>query len=126
MIGKEKIFSLLQPIIKKSPADQTEAVLINGSGGVSRYANSFIHQNMFETNSRVYFRVSLGKKIGVASCNSLTKESLNSALAKAIEIAKNQKDNPLFTGLPKKSAYKKVKTRSEERRVGKECRSRWS
>ena len=110
MIGKDKIFSLLQPIIKKSPADQTEAVLINGSGGVSRYANSTIHQNMFETNSKVYFRVALGKKIGVASCNSLVKESLNSALNKAMEIAKNQKENPLFTGLPKKQAYKKVKT----------------
>jgi PmbA protein len=114
MTGKEKIFSLLNPIIKKSPADQTEAVVINSQAGLTRYANSTIHQNVFEVNSKIYFRVALGKKIGVASTNLLDKESMKRALEDAITIAKNQKETPDFTGLPGKSSYKKLKTYSKK------------
>jgi predicted Zn-dependent protease len=114
MTGKEKIFSLINPIIKKSPADQTEAVVINSQAGLTRYANSTIHQNVFEVNSKIYFRVALGKKIGVASTNLLDKESLKRALEDAITIAKNQKETPDFTGLPLKTSYKKLKTYSKK------------
>ena len=31
-----------------------------------------------------------------------------------------------FGGVPREVLYDNMKTRSEERRVGKECRSRWS
>jgi len=110
MTGKEKIFSLINPIIKKSPADQTEAVVINSQAGLTRYANSTIHQNVFEVNSKIYFRVALGKKIGVASTNLLDKDSLKRALEDAVTIAKNQKETPDFTGLPLKTTYKKLKT----------------
>src|SRR4030067_1609708 len=99
MTGKEKIFSLLSPIVKKSPADQPEAVVITSQAGLTRYANSTIHQNVFEVNSKIYFRVALGKKIGVAATNLLTKESLKKALTDAGTIAKNQKETPDFTGL---------------------------
>ena len=114
MTGKEKIFSLINPIIKKSPADQTEAVVINSQAGLTRYANSTIHQNVFEVNSKIYFRVALGKKIGVASTNLLDKESLRRALEDAVTIAKNQKETPDFTGLPLKTGYKKLKTYSKK------------
>jgi len=100
MMGKEKIFSLLTPVIKKSPADQTEAVVINSQAGLTRYANSTIHQNVYEVNSKVYFRVALGKKLGVAATNVLNKESLKKTLENALSIARNQRETPDFTGLP--------------------------
>jgi predicted Zn-dependent protease len=110
MTAKDKIFSLLDPIIKKSPADQTEAVVINGQAGLTRYANSTVHQNVFEVNSRIYFRVALGKKIGVAATNILSKEGLKKALEDATTIAKNQRETSDFKGLPGKSPYKKMRT----------------
>ena len=110
MTGKEKIFSLLSPIVKKSPTDQTEAVVINGQAGLTRYANSTIHQNVFEANSKIYFRVALGKKIGVAATNVLSKDGLKKALEDAITIAKNQRETTDFQGLPGKLPYKKLKT----------------
>ena len=110
MIGKEKISSLLAPLIIKSPADQTEAVIINGQTGLTRYANSVIHQNVFEVNSRVYFRVALGKKLGVASTNAMTKDGLKQALENAMEIARTQRETSDFQGLPAKGKYAKVKT----------------
>jgi len=110
MIGKDKILSTLKTAIKKSTADQTEAIFIGGENGLTRYANSTIHQNVSENNSKIYFRTILGKKIGVAITNSLKREDLKRALDNAMEIAKNQRENPDFVSLPSKQSYKKIKT----------------
>jgi PmbA protein len=114
MIGKEKILDTLDSILKKSEADQTEAVYIGGESGLTRFANSTIHQNVFEVNSKVYFRAALGKKIGVAATNSFTKTDLEKALSNAIEIAKNQKENPDFPGLPSKKGVLSLNTYYEK------------
>jgi PmbA protein len=113
MIGKEKILDILNSVIKKSEADQTEAVYIGGESGLTRFANSTIHQNVFEVNSKVYFRTALGKKIGVAATNSFIKTDLQKALSNAIEIAKNQKENPDFPGLPSIQAILSLNTHFE-------------
>ncbi len=108
MTGKDKIFSVLEPILKKSGADQAEAVFVGSNSGLTRYANSIIHQNVAENNSRVYFRVALGKKIGVASTNTFEKEALGRALNAALEIARHQLETPHFSGLPQKQKYPKL------------------
>lgn len=110
MIGKERIHTTLSSILKGSGADQTEAVFIGSENGLTRFANSFIHQNVSETNSKTYFRAILGKKIGVAVTNSFKRDDLKKALENAIEIARNQKENPDFTTLPSKQKYARVKT----------------
>jgi predicted Zn-dependent protease len=110
MIGKEKIFSTLNSILKNSPADQTEAVFIGSESGLTRFANSFIHQNVSETNSKTYIRTILGKKIGVAITNSFKRDDLKKALENAMEIARNQRENPDFKALPAKQKYQRVKT----------------
>ena len=114
MIGKDKILNLLNSVIQKSKADLTEAVYIGGESGLTRFANSTIHQNVSERNSRVYFRVALGKKIGVASTNSFIQEDLEKSLSYALEIAKNQRENPDFPGLPSKSDYPRLNTYFEK------------
>jgi len=114
MIGKEKILDILDSVIKKSEADQTEAVYIGGESGLTRFANSTIHQNVFEVNSKVYFRAALGKKIGVAGTNSFAKADLEKALSNATEIAKNQKENPDFPGLPSKERVLSLNTYFEK------------
>jgi PmbA protein len=114
MIGKDKILDLLNSVLKKSEADQTEAVFIGGESGLTRFANSAIHQNVSERNSRVYLRAVLGKRIGVASTNSLIPQDLEKAVRDAAEIAKNQKENPDFPGLPGKAGFTKVNTYFEK------------
>jgi len=110
MIGKDNILNLLNSVLKKSKADQTDAVYIGGESGLTRFANSAIHQNVSERNSRIYFRAVLGKKIGVASTNSFIGEDLEKALSNATEIARNQKENPDFPGLPTKQEFTKLNT----------------
>jgi len=114
MIGKDKILSLLSSVLKKAEADSADAVYIGGESGLTRFANSTIHQNVSERNSRVYFRAIIGKKIGVASTNSFIREDLEKALYNAIEIAKNQKENPDFPGLPHQQDYSKINTYFEK------------
>jgi len=96
-----------------STADETEVVFVGNDSGLTRYANSYIHQNVYESNNRVLFRTVLGKRVGVASCNSLVLADLRKTLADSIEIARQQRENPIFPGLPKPAKYKALETFDE-------------
>ncbi len=110
MIGKEKLLKKLESILKQSTADQTEIVYIGDEFGLTRFANSFIHQNVYENNCQVLFRTVLGKRVGVASTNSLVDADLKQTLDNSIEIARSRAEDPKFPGLPKAGKYKKFNT----------------
>jgi len=110
MIGKEKILETLNSVLKKSEGDQAEALFFSGESGLTRYANSYIHQNVSERNSKVIFRVALGKRIGICSTNSFKKDALLKTLTSAYKIALHQRENPDFPGFPIRQKYKKLKT----------------
>ena len=110
MIGESGILAILRSIIQKSEAEQTEAVFIGSNSGLTRYANSYIHQNVAESNSTVYFRAAVDGKVGVAATNSTKKNDLLRALKNALSIAKHQPSNPDFKGFPKPGKYKNIKT----------------
>ncbi len=110
MIGKEKLFAKLEKVLAQSKADQTEIVFIGTESGLTRYANSAIHQNVFENNGRIYFRSVLGKKVGVASTNSLGAGELKKTLENSYEIARIQPDNPEFPGLAGPASYEEMDT----------------
>jgi predicted Zn-dependent protease len=110
MIGKEKLLKKLESILAHSTADQTEIVYIGDEFGLTRFANSFIHQNVYENNCRVLFRSVLGKRVGVASTNSLVDADLKQTLDNSIEIARSRAENPKFPGLPKAGKYKQLAT----------------
>ncbi|MBU8932815.1 MAG: TldD/PmbA family protein [candidate division Zixibacteria bacterium] len=110
MIGKGKLFKRLENVLARSGADQTEIVYIGHESGLTRYANSYIHQNVFENNSTIFFRTVLGKRVGVASTNSLVTADLRKTMADSIEIARQQPENSHFPGLPGPAKYKSVDT----------------
>jgi len=110
MIGKDKLFSTFEKVVKSSKADETEITYIGSTTGLTRYANSTIHQNVNETDARVFIRTAIGKKIGVASTNSLAVNDLRATLKNSLEIAKFQRDNKYFDGLPEPAEYKKIDT----------------
>ncbi|MFZ5979418.1 MAG: TldD/PmbA family protein [Candidatus Zixiibacteriota bacterium] len=110
MIGKEKLFKKLDAILARSKADETEIVAIGTESGLTRYANSYIHQNVYENNYKIFFRSVIGKQVGVASTNSLVTEDLIKTLVDSLEIARNQPANPGYPGLQKPVKYKTLKT----------------
>lgn len=114
MIGREKLFKKLEDVLAKSKADQTEIVCVGTQSSLTRFANSMIHQNAYENNNTLSFRVAVGKKVGVTSTNSLIKADMLRALDDAYEIALQQPDNPDFAGLPKPAKYRELKTYDEK------------
>lgn len=110
MIGKDKLFSIFEKVAKSSKADETEIVYIGSNFGLTRFANSTIHQNVNESNAKVLIRTVLGKKIGVASTNSMVLNDLRATLRNSMEIAKYQRDNKHFPGLPEPKEYAQFET----------------
>ena len=113
MTGKEKLMTKLEGVLAASKADQTEIVYIGTESGLTRYANSYIHQNVYENNSQIFFRSIVDNRIGVASTNSLVTADLKKTLADSLEIARNQPPNPRFPGLPRPAKYKDMRTFDE-------------
>lgn len=100
MTDTGQTLSLLKKTLDLSAADQTEVLFWANDSHLTRFANNYIHQNVSEKNASLSVRVILGKKIGCASTNLLDPKSIQNTVAKAIQIARNQRDNPHFKSLP--------------------------
>jgi PmbA protein len=101
MLGQDKVRELTQQTLGMSRADQTEVIYIGTESALTRFANSTIHQNVFESDTNVRVRVVYGKKIGVASSNDISPEALKRTVDTARAIAQLQRENPDFKSLPK-------------------------
>jgi predicted Zn-dependent protease len=101
MYGEDKIKSLLKEALKASPADQTEVLISAEDSYLTRFANSYIHQNVGERNCSLTVRAVFGRKIGIASTNILGREEIRRTVKQACAIARIQKDNPEFVSLPR-------------------------
>jgi len=110
MIGKDQTLQILQNALNYSWADQIEARLYVHDTYVTRFANSYIHQNVAERNNSLSIRAIIGKKIGSASSNSIEEDSLRETVNKAIEMAKHQHPNIDFKSLPTKKPIKYINT----------------
>jgi PmbA protein len=100
MLGREHVERLLQEALRQSPAEQTEIVLTAEESALTRFANSGIHQNVFESDAQVRVRAVVGQRSGVAVSNRLDAEALARAAETATAIARLQPENPDFPGLP--------------------------
>ncbi|RLC79300.1 MAG: TldD/PmbA family protein [Chloroflexi bacterium] len=100
MLGRKEAYNLCQKVLATSRADQTEVVLLGYDRQLTRFANSYIHQNVAESDVQLRVRVVLGKRIGVAVTNNLKPEAVSRVVENAIEIAKLQPENPRFKSLP--------------------------
>ncbi len=98
MLGEAKAIEILKKVIALTEADQAEALLMSETTGLTRFANSTIHQSVFEKNAVVHLRAAVGRKVGTASSNLLDEDSLKRLAGRAAEIARSQVDNPDFDG----------------------------
>jgi predicted Zn-dependent protease len=110
MIGREKALKLLKSVSAGSKADTTEILFVGTESGLTRYANSQIHQNVSESNSQVTFRVSVDGKVGIVSTNVMEKKSLLKSLQSAMEVAAHSRPNKHFKGVAKKLKTRRIKT----------------
>jgi predicted Zn-dependent protease len=101
--------SVLEKVMKVSKADQCEAFLSGKSWGLTRFANSYIHQNIEEDNVELMVRAISAKKIGKAKTNQITPESIKEVVERAEKIARSQKEIPDFDSLPSPTEITPVK-----------------
>src|SRR4030042_1310203 len=100
MIGREACLRLLKKVVRQSPADQTEAILLTEDSSLTRFMRSNVHQHVAEKNRTIIIRVVLGKRIAVLTTNVLSPPSLRNTLDQAISFAKVQQPNEDFISLP--------------------------
>ncbi len=113
MIEKTKLTALLKEALQRSPADATELVAWSGTNSLTRFAESRIHQNVHDEDTVITARVAVGKRVGVTMTNTLDPAELQSALARATEIAKSSPEDPDFPGFPKSDVAPPADTFSE-------------
>ena len=97
----DKIIDLFRTAIKSSAAEQTEFVCESEEFYLTRFAENLIHQNMGRSDSAIWCRAVVGKKVGVARSNDPTKEGITALLKTALDVAKNSTDDPDFSSLVK-------------------------
>lgn len=122
MRTKEFLLNIANTALKSVKADQIEVGVYSGERGVTRFANSTIHQNVTSESDDFWARVILGKKIGGISIGSLSEERVKRGMNTAYELAKYQKEDPDFKSLPEAKSIEQIEPAStvspEERACG--------
>ncbi|HWP29817.1 MAG TPA: TldD/PmbA family protein [Chloroflexota bacterium] len=113
MLGRDQVQRLLEAALRRSPAEQTEIVLMASDSALTRFANSEIHQNVYESNAEVRVRAVVGKRTGVAVSNRLEPDAIARAVETATALARLQPEDPTFPGLPGPQAIEPVQAYSE-------------
>ncbi len=113
MRGEKEIRAILDGALARSKADQTEVLFRGSDSHLTRFANSYIHQNVSESNAEIRVRAVLGKRIGVASTNDLCPEGVAKAVEAAETVARFQPEQPDFESLPGPLPMRRVDAFSE-------------
>ena len=100
MLGRQNARRLLEGVLSRSQADQTEAVLTIERLALTRFASSYIHQNVSTETPVLTVRAVLGSHVGIASTTRLDDASIARVVEDATTIARYAPENEGFHGLP--------------------------
>lgn len=104
--GKGFYYDLADSIISKCDDAGCEVLFTSSKKGLTRIANSTIHQNVSKKSTDVSIRISRGDRIGTANTNLITNEGMFDCLMNALEIMKSSEPLEGFPGPADKAEYK--------------------
>ncbi len=110
MLGQDRFYELADGIISKCDDAACEIAFMHTAHGLTRLANSNIHQNVHTDDTTVTMRVSRGNLIGTSNTNVLTSTGLLDCLMNALEIMKSAEPLEGFPGPAPKADYKSTTT----------------
>ncbi|HEU4673787.1 MAG TPA: TldD/PmbA family protein [Candidatus Limnocylindrales bacterium] len=90
----------LLALAKAAGATEAEVLAMGDDSGLTRFANSEIHQNVAETNVALNLRFVDGRRVGVASSNRTDDEGLRGLAERAAAVARNSAELDGWGGLP--------------------------
>jgi len=96
-----EILDIFDESLKNSAADQTELICENEELYLTRFAENKVNGNIGRKDHTIWCRAVVGKKIGIAKTNVLSKEAVADLINKAVEICSQQHDDPQFSSLVK-------------------------
>jgi predicted Zn-dependent protease len=93
-------------LVAASPADETEALLVEGRSLLTRFSRNQVHQNVGTEDVWVVLRLVVGGRLGIATTSSLRPEALDQAVACAMTIARASQPEEGWPGLPRPEPVK--------------------
>lgn len=84
MLNKQELYNIIDFVVEKSKGYDTRVLINSQAESLIRYANSMIHQNVFEDVTNVSITVIDGKKRSEQSTTDYSHEGLESAVSEAI------------------------------------------
>ena len=102
-MGADAARRVLEAALDGAPGSQVEALLFHEWGGLTRFADSSIHQSTFREDASLRVRVVRDGRVAVASTNELTPEGAAGAAKSAREMAEVASPDKLFPGLAPKA-----------------------
>ena len=100
----------LKWLVERSPADQTEALLITEDSSLTRFTPLSVHQHVAERNQTLFLRIASEKRVAVVTTNVLEPSSWPATLEKALTLARFLPPNPHFLSFPRPRPVPGVKT----------------
>ncbi|MFQ5627595.1 MAG: PmbA/TldA family metallopeptidase, partial [bacterium] len=105
MLNEEHAKSLVNKILKLSPARATEILLKYQNIALTRFANNHIIQNVAEDNLNISIRVLHQDKMGRAETNKTDSDALVNCCERALQLAKFSAPDPNTLPLPGRQSY---------------------
>jgi predicted Zn-dependent protease len=98
-IGREEARAVVEAALDLKGADDVEVLFVHEWGGLTRFADSAIHQSTWREDTGLRIRVVTGNRVGVASTNEFTTDGAAKAARSALELAGTSAPDPAFPGL---------------------------
>jgi predicted Zn-dependent protease len=99
LIGEDRFREVVSAALELPGADDVEVLFLHEWGGLTRFANSEIHQSTSREDTGLRVRVAANGRIGVAQANDFTPEGAVAAARNAKEMADVVAPDPLWPGL---------------------------
>jgi PmbA protein len=99
LIGQDGFHEVVGAALELPGVDEVEVLFLHEWGGLTRFANSEIHQSTSQEDTALRVRVATGGKVGVAQANDFSPEGAAAAAKSAREMADVVAPDPLWPGL---------------------------
>ena len=119
MISRERAKKIVKEALSASSADETLVVLSGGKSALTRFCKNHIHQNVLQKDYNVTVVTAFGKRVGVASSNLFDGGELERIVDVASNVARRQKEDPLWEPLAEKVDYVAPEDVYDEETIGK-------
>jgi PmbA protein len=102
LIGPDEARAVAEAALDVPGAD-VEVLFMHEWGGLTRFANSSIHQSTWREDTGVRVRVVTEGRTGVASTNDFSKDGARAAAGSALEMARVAAPDPMYPGMAPKT-----------------------